>query len=411
MDIKNNNSTNNSQRVVNKSTEQDRTIPPLKDDNTLFKTPDKIEYYSKESNLPSPYDIKITDLSTGGGCGCKIEPAALHKMLEKIPRHLNHKNLLVGIENSDDAAVYKLTEDIALVFTNDFFTPMVDDPYTYGRIAAANALSDIYAMGGEPIMANAIVGMPTSKIPMSYMQSIMQGGVDVCHEAGIPLSGGHSIENPQPIYGLAVIGEINPNKIKTNSSSKPGDILMMTKPLGIGVISTGIQLGNLDPDANSDFMEAVTELNKAGAWLGKQEDVHAMTDITGFGLAGHLVEMAQGASVNIDIDSETVPYLKNVHEFIAKGMVPAGAYRNLEAYDSQLGFEGENWNVDAKLALTDPQSNGGLLFSVNPTAVSSIISGLVTAGFLAPTIIGKVKTATLEEKPVTFYKHTLTSGH
>jgi len=199
-------------QAVNKITDQVTT--PKKIENNHLKKSNTVDYYSKESILPPTRDIKITDLSTGGGCGCKIEPAALHKMLEKIPRHLNHKNLLVGIENSDDAAVYELTKDIALVFTNDFFAPMIDDPYTYGRVAAANALSDIYAMGGELIMANAIVGMPTSKISMNDMQDIMQGGVDVCHQAGIPLSGGHSIENPQPIYGLAVIGQINPKKSK-----------------------------------------------------------------------------------------------------------------------------------------------------------------------------------------------------
>lgn len=364
---------------------------------------EKIEFYSSEGADQAPAcDIKITDLSTGGGCGCKIEPAALHVMLEKVPRHLDHERLLVGIEHKDDAAVYKLTDDIALVFTNDFFTPMVDDPYTYGRVAAANALSDIYAMGGEPIMANAIVGMPVNKLPMQDLQAIMKGGVDVCREAGIPLSGGHSIENPQPVYGLAAIGKINPDNIKTNSGAKPGDILMVTKPLGMGIISTAIKLGKLTPDNNHDFIKSITEINKAGAWLGQQESIHAMTDITGFGLAGHLVEMAEGAMVSMEIDAHTVPILKDVREFIAEGIVPNGAYRNLNAYDNQIVFEGDNWDTDAKLIFSDPQTNGGLLFSVDPEAVSSIISELISAGYAEPMIIGEVKEDAGNERRVIF---------
>jgi selenide,water dikinase len=372
---------------------------------------EKIEFFSRDSEPAPACDIKLTDLSTGGGCGCKIEPAALHEMLEEVPRYLDHKQLLVGIAHKDDAAVYQINDDLALVFTNDFFTPMIDDPYTYGRIAAANALSDVYAMGGKPIMANAIVGMPVNKLPMEYMQQIMKGGVDICHEAGIPLSGGHSIDNPQPIYGLAVVGEIHPNRIKANSSAKPGDILLMTKALGIGVISTGIKLGKLDADTNTDFIEAITEVNTAGHWLGQQDKVHSMTDITGFGLAGHLVEMAEGANVSISVDVQSVPVLQDVHDFIEEGIVPTGAYRNLEAYENQLVFEGDDWSADDKLVFTDPQTNGGLLFSVHPGAVSHIAIEMVHQGFKPPVIIGEVKEYSGDSQRVIFHNQHPTSKH
>lgn len=394
---------------------QNQEQPASRPDNELkYKgkvVPEKVEFYSRDSNPAPACEIKLTDLSTGGGCGCKIEPAALHQMLENVPHHLDHKQLLVGIAHKDDAAVYQITDDLALVFTNDFFTPMVDDPYTYGCIAAANALSDVYAMGGEPIMANAIVGMPTNQLPMEYMQQIMKGGVDVCHEAGVPISGGHSIDNPQPIYGLAVVGKIHPKRIKANSSARPGDILLMTKALGIGVISTGIKLGKLASDTNPDFIEAITEVNTSGLWLGQQDKVHSMTDITGFGLAGHLVEMAEGANVSMNIDAQAVPVLNNVHEFISEGIVPTGAYRNLQAYDNKIEFTGADWSADDKLVFTDPQTNGGLLFSVHPSAVSHILIELVHLGFKAPVIIGEVKKDSGDSQRVIFHKQYPTSKH
>jgi len=373
--------------------------------------PEKVEFFSTES-IPEPAPaINLTDLSTGGGCGCKIEPAALHQMLKDVPHHLGHEQLLIGIVHKDDAAVYQISDDLALVFTNDFFTPMVDDPYTYGRIAAANALSDVYAMGGEPIMANAIVGMPTNLLPMEYMQQIMKGGVDICHEAGIPISGGHSIDNPQPIYGLAVIGKIHPKRIKANSSARPGDILLMTKALGIGVVSTGIKLGMADVEDHPDFLEAITEVNTAGHSLGQQDKVHSMTDITGFGLAGHLVEMADGANVCMHINAQAVPVLSNVHHFIHEGFVPTGAYRNLQAYSNKMEFKGGEWSPDDKLVFTDPQTNGGLLFSVHPSAVSQIITDLVHLGFNPPSIIGEVKKNSGESSRVIFHKQPPTLKH
>lgn len=372
---------------------------------------EKIDFYSRDSSSAPACEIKLTDMSKGGGCGCKIEPAALHEMLEEVPHHLDHEQLLVGIAHKDDAAVYQMSDDLALVFTNDFFTPMVDDPYTYGRIAAANALSDVYAMGGQPIMANAIVGMPVNELPMEYMQQIMKGGVDICHEAGVPISGGHSIDNPQPIYGLAVVGKIHPERIKANSSARPGDIVLMTKALGIGVIATGIKLGKFAVDDHPDFLEHITEVNTAGLWLGQQDKVHSMTDITGFGLAGHLVEMAEGANVSMSIDTTAVPIMNNVHEFIEEGMVPTGAYRNLEAYDNKIVFEGDDWVSDDKLVFTDPQTNGGLLFTVHPSAVSHIVNELVDLGFKPPVIIGEVKEDSGDSERVIFQKQRPTSKH
>lgn len=399
---------------LKKKQQDTNTITRQPEEETGYKSkgmPEKVEFYSQDSEQAPTPDIKITDLSTGGGCGCKIEPAALHEMLQDVPHHLDHEQLLVGIAHKDDAAVYKINDDLALVFTNDFFTPMVDDPYTYGQIAAANALSDVYAMGGEPIMANAIVGMPVNELPMKYMQQIMKGGVDICHAVGIPLSGGHSIDNPQPIYGLAVVGKINPKRIKANSSAKPGDIILMTKALGIGVISTGIKLGKLDAETNSDFFEAITEVNTAGHWLGQQDKVHSMTDITGFGLAGHLVEMANGANLCMEIDVNAVPVLKNVHEFIEEGIVPTGAYRNLEAYDNQIVFEGDDWSADDKLVYADPQTNGGLLFTVDPSALSQIATDIVRQGFKRPIIIGEVKEDSGDSQRVIFHKHRPTTKH
>ncbi len=372
---------------------------------------EKIEFYSRDSTPSPTCEVKLTDLSTGGGCGCKIDPAALHEMLQDVPHHLDHEQLLVGIAHKDDAAVYQISDDLALIFTNDFFTPMIDDPYTYGRIAAANALSDVYAMGGEPIMANAIVGMPVNQIPMEHIQQIMKGGVDICHDAGVPISGGHSIDNPQPIYGLAVVGKINPKCIKANSSAREGDLLLMTKALGVGVISTAIKLGRLSHLDHSGFFDNITAVNTAGHWLGRQEKVHSMTDITGFGLAGHLVEMAEGANVTMRIDALSVPVLDDVHAFIDEGLVPTGAYRNLQAYDEKMSFHGGTWEADDKLVFTDPQTNGGLLFSVDPSAVSYISDELISMGLEIPSIIGEVKKYAGNGQHVIFERNHTTLRH
>lgn len=346
-------------------------------------------------------EVRLTEISHGGGCGCKIDPASLNQILAKVPRSLQLKELLVGIENSDDAAVYQINEEQALVFTNDFFTATVDDPYTYGRIAAANALSDIYAMGGEPMLANAIVGFPVNVLSMEAMQNIMHGGVDVCKEAGIPLAGGHSIDNPQPVFGLAAIGMIHPGKVKTNSAARVGDVVLMTKPLGIGIMSSAFKLDVISKEGYQQFIDNITMLNKAGSWLGQQPGVHAMTDITGFGLAGHLLEMARGARVCIEIDTESVPVIEEAWKHVVDGVVPGGAYRNMHGYGDELGFS-DKWDMDRQLVFSDPQTNGGLLVTVAPEYAHECEASLQAMGYPEVTIIGQVRDTRTHKKPVTF---------
>lgn len=343
-------------------------------------------------NLPDESgktERRLTDLSRGGGCGCKIDPAALHEIVANVPKNAFVENLLVGIEHSDDAAVYKISDEMALVFTNDFFTAMVDDPYIYGRIAAANALSDIYAMGGEPLMANAIVGFPVNELSMPTMQSIMQGGIDICMEAGIPLSGGHSIDNPQPIFGLCAVGKIHPKKIKTNSGAKVGDILILTKPLGIGVMATAFKLKMISDKAYADYIKHITMLNKPGAWLGQQDGVHALTDVTGFGLAGHLIEMANGANASFEVNMKSVPVIDGTWEYATEGLVPTGAYRNLNSFTSSITFAA-GCHIDQQLVFADPQTNGGLLAAVDPLDIQHIITAMSEQGYPEVCVIGEV---------------------
>lgn len=346
-------------------------------------------------------EVRLTEISHGGGCGCKIDPVSLHQILTKVPRSAQFKELLVGIENSDDAAVYQINEDQALVFTNDFFTATVDDPYIYGRIAAANALSDIYAMGGEPLLANAIVGFPVNVLSMECMQEIMHGGVDVCKEAGIPLAGGHSIDNPQPIFGLAAVGMIHPRNVKTNSAARVGDVLILTKPLGIGIMASAFKLDVISEKGYQQFVDNITMLNKPGAWLGKQSGVHGMTDITGFGLAGHLLEMAKGARVCFEIDTSSVPVIEEAWKHVADGVVPGGAYRNMHGYGEDLGFS-DQWDMDRQLVFSDPQTNGGLLVTVDPNYAEEYVSALQGMGYPEVAIIGLVKEAGYHPHPVTF---------
>ena len=346
-------------------------------------------------------DVRLTEISHGGGCGCKIDPASLHQILAKVPRSAQFEELLVGIENSDDAAVYQINEDQALVFTNDFFTATVDDPYTYGRIAAANALSDIYAMGGEPMLANAIVGFPVNLLSMEAMQEIMHGGVDVCKEAGIPLAGGHSIDNPQPVFGLAAIGMVHPSRVKTNSAAKPGDVLILTKPLGIGIMASAFKLDRISKQGYKLFVDIITMLNKPGGWLGKQPGVNAMTDVTGFGLAGHLLEMAKGAKVCMEIDTASVPVIDEAWKHVVEGIVPGGAYRNMHGYGEDLSFS-DQWDMDHQLVFSDPQTNGGLLVTVEPEYAAEYVAELQTMGYPEVAIIGQVKEEGYQTHPVSF---------
>ncbi len=348
--------------------------------------------------------LRLTEYSHAGGCGCKIDPTALSQILEKVPKQWNlSSKLLVGIESSDDAAVMQINEHECLVFSSDFSTPIVDDPYTYGCISAANALSDIYAMGADPLMATAIVGFPVNKLPMDAMQEIMRGAVEVCKEGGIPLAGGHSIDNPQPIFGLSVIGMAHTRLIKTNSGAKVGDLLILTKPLGIGILASAIKAGIIRPSAYKKFIQHITQLNKPGSWLGKQPEVHALTDVTGFGLAGHLMEMAKGARVRMEIDTSVVPIMEEAWALVEDGVVPSGAYRNMHSYGDSLLFEDE-WNIDHQLVYTDPQTNGGLLMSVAPEKASMCLDKMRELGFAETAIIGQVTAQNGTDAPVVFNK-------
>jgi selenide, water dikinase len=348
-----------------------------------------------------PSRTRLTEFSQGGGCGCKIEPATLRQILSNVPKRCDNEALLVGLENSDDAAVYRISPSQALVFTNDFQSPIVDDPYQFGWIAAANALSDVYAMGGAPLLANAIVGYPSGKIDVPVVQEIMRGGVEACKAAGIPLAGGHTINNPQPLYGLAVVGMLHPDCVKTNAGARAGDVLLITKPLGIGIMSTAIKTGDLSDEGYEQFLQQARAINLAGAWLGQQRAVHALTDITGFGLAGHLIEMAKGARVDMRINAAAVPVMDEAWTLVTRGIVPSGAYRNMQSYGDQVSFA-DGWDMDAQLVFTDPQTNGGLLVSVAAAEADKIIAGLHEQGCQQVTVIGEVVARRGTDAPVAF---------
>lgn len=344
---------------------------------------------------------RLTDFSKGGGCGCKIEPAMLHQVLSRVPKRCDNEALLVGIESSDDAAVFKINDTQALVFTTDFQSPIVDDPYQFGWIASANALSDVYAMGATPLLATAIVGFPVGDVEVSAVQEMMRGGVEACKAAGIPLAGGHTINNPQPIFGLAAAGMVHPGLVKTNSGARAGDALLLTKPLGIGVMSTAIKTGDLSDEGYQEFLAAVRAINSAGTWLGQQSSVHAMTDVTGFGLAGHLLEMARGARLATQIHAAAIPVMDEAWSLAARGIVPNGAYRNLQSYGDQVYFA-DSWGIDAQLIFTDPQTNGGLLIAVAPEEVENITAGLREAGCMHVVSIGEVTPRKGTDAPVVF---------
>lgn len=337
-----------------------------------------------------PQFRNLTKISHGGGCGCKVEPTQLHRLLASLPKRSPFPNLLVGADKCDDAAIYRISDDQVLVFTNDFQTPLVDDPYVYGYSAAANALSDVYAMGGDPLMATAIAGFPVDTVEDEHLSGIIQGGVAACHHAGVSLAGGHTINNPQPIFGLSVVGVMHPGRVKTNAAAQVGDHLILTKPLGLGVLASAYRAEMLDDSGYEQLVSSIMQINHSGRWLGKIEDVHALTDITGFGLAGHLVEMAQGARVTLRIQSDSVPIIELAEQLAPEGLFPGGAYRNMESYTDQLSFN-ENWDLDRQLLFTDPQTNGGLLIAASPGVTETVLARLHEDGFPAATVIGEVK--------------------
>lgn len=341
--------------------------------------------------------VCLTQYSHGGGCGCKIDPTALHEILANVPRTATDPRLIVGIENDDDAAVYRMNEQQAIVVTNDFFTPIVDDPYMFGRIAATNALSDVYAMGGRPLLATSIVGFPVNRLPLHAMQEIMRGGVDTCMDAGIPLAGGHSIDNEEPIFGLVAVGEVAPKHVKTNGGAQVGDALIVTKPFGVGIMTTAVKVQQLSEDGYREVTRWMSTLNKPGAWMGPMPQVHAITDITGFGLIGHALEMATGAKASIHIDANRVPVMEEAWKLAEEGVVPGGAYRNMSSYRCSVEFHGD-WNPDHELVFTDPQTSGGLMVAVANEAADDVVARLREEGFPHAEIVGRVEAASGRSK-------------
>lgn len=316
--------------------------------------------------------VKLTQFSHGAGCGCKIAPAVLDTILQSRSSFSDNKNLLVGNSSKDDAAVYDLGNGTALISTTDFFTPIVDDAFAFGRIAGANAISDVYAMGGKPLLAIAILGWPVEKLPAELAQQVLEGAREICAEAGIPLAGGHSIDSPEPIFGLAVNGLVEIDQLKQNSTAREGDLLLLTKPLGVGILSTAQKRNVLKEEHLPLMIKQLGTLNKAGEALGKINGVHAMTDVTGFGLLGHLIEMAEGSKLGAELVYQQIPILAAAKEYLPQRIVPDATYRNWNGYSSKVGF-GPGVNVmEAFTVLPDPQTNGGLLIAVDPAALAEV---------------------------------------
>ena len=334
--------------------------------------------------------FRLTALAHGGGCGCKIGPALLREMLSDACFGFQHPDLLVGAGTSDDAAVYRINDRQAVIATTDFFMPIVDDPFEFGRIAATNALSDVYAMGGSPILALAIVGMPVGKMPSEVMRRIMEGGADVCGAAGIPLAGGHSIDSPEPIYGLAALGLIEPGRIKRNDGARAGDVLVLGKPLGIGVLSAALKKGILDERGYGEMVAVTTQLNRVGQRLAQLEGVHAMTDVTGFGLLGHLAEICRGSGVGADVDFAALPVLATALPLVAQGIGPGAIERNWASLSAEVEIDAAlpDW---AWRLLNDPQTSGGLLVSCSPGALDAVLAAFAQDGFDTATRIGSMR--------------------
>ena len=335
-------------------------------------------------------DIRLTSFSHGGGCGCKIAPGVLADILKNSQGFPVPKELLVGIDTSDDAAVYKLNDEQALIATTDFFMPIVDDPYDFGRIAATNAISDVYAMGGTPIMALAILGMPIDKLPVEVIGKIIRGGESICAEAGIPVAGGHTIDSVEPIYGLVVMGLVHPSKIKRNADAKAGDKLILGKPLGVGVLSAALKKNLLDEAGYKVMIENTTRLNKPGRALADLAGVHALTDVTGFGLLGHLLELARGAKLTANLELAQIPLLPGVADLAAQGCITGASKRNWAAYGHDVGLAAGVSEVQQAL-LTDPQTAGGLLVSCAPDAVDDVLKLFHDASFGDAAIIGEMR--------------------
>ena len=344
--------------------------------------------------MNAPADIKalvprLTSLSHGGGCGCKIAPAVLQQIISKSDFAMLPKELLVGIETSDDAAVYQINETQAIVATTDFFMPIVDDPFDFGRIAATNAISDVYAMGGTPLFALALVGMPINTLPLATIKQILDGGEAICKTAGIPIAGGHTIDSVEPIYGLVAIGIVNPKNLKRNAGAKPGDKLILGKPLGVGILSAALKKEKLDAAGYAAMIASTTKLNTPGIKLGQLDGVTALTDVTGFGLAGHLLEICRGSKLSATIDFAKLPIIANVLDLAKQGFVTGASDRNWAGYGDDISIDSRFGDVERNL-LTDPQTSGGLLVSCDPAAVNNVLAIFKAEGFDGAQVIGEM---------------------
>lgn len=334
--------------------------------------------------------IRLTQLSHGGGCGCKISPAILEKILGGMAPGIIPPQLLVGTETSDDAAVYQINPQQAIVATTDFFMPIVDDPFDFGRIAATNAISDVYAMGGTPLFALALVGMPVNVLPLETISKILAGGAAVCRAAGIPIAGGHTIDSVEPIYGLVAIGLVNPAHLKRNSAARPGDKLILGKALGVGVYSAALKKEQLHASDYEAMIVSTTQLNTPGPVLACLDGVHAVTDVTGFGLLGHLFELCKGSQLRARLNFVDIPLMPRTIEFIEAGYITGASARNWESYGEAVDLA-VGLNPAAKALLTDPQTSGGLLVSCAPDAVTEVLSIFLQQGFTHVSVIGEVR--------------------
>ncbi|WP_457104802.1 selenide, water dikinase SelD [Methylobacterium sp. P5_C11] len=335
-----------------------------------------------------PDTPRLTSLAHGGGCGCKLDPATLRQLLAQQPVAGPFERLLVGNETSDDAAVWELEDGTCLIATTDFFTPMVDDPVAFGRIAATNAISDVYAMGGRPLLALAILGMPLGKIDPDVVARILRGGAETCAEAGIPVAGGHSIDAPEPIYGLAVIGTCRREAVRRNADAQAGDAVLLTKALGLGVYAAAIKRGVLDEAGYSDFIATTTLLNRIGPDLATEAAVHALTDVTGFGILGHGLEIARGAGLTLTLELDALPLLPQAEALVRAGCVTGASHRNWAAFGDAVDLPDAfpEWR---RHLLTDPQTSGGLLVTCSADKAEAILARIRSAGYPSAATIGQ----------------------
>ncbi len=337
----------------------------------------------------TPTEPRLTSLSHGGGCGCKIAPGVLSEILKGTAAMPIPKELLVGIETADDAAVYQLNDEQALIATTDFFMPIVDDPFDFGRIAATNAISDVYAMGGKPILALALVGMPINVLSTQTIGRVLEGGASVCRTAGIPIAGGHTIDSVEAIYGLVALGLVHPKRVKRNADAQAGDVLVLGKPLGVGVMSAALKKGELGEAGYAQMIANTTKLNTPGPDLAAMAGVHALTDVTGFGLAGHALELARGAKCTVRIDWSAVPLLDGVRALAGQGFVTGASGRNWAGYGEHVELP-VSFAAEDRALLTDPQTSGGLLVACSADSLDEVLAVFARHGFERAAVVGRI---------------------